>query len=472
MPELLKRTYREQLATWIGKTCHFRLLYKISRDGCSATTFHQQCDNQGPTVTVLYNTNNTIFGGYLSQNWNSSGGNISDANAFLFRLQYNGSSNPVKLPVNASYYNYAGSGISNYGPSFGGNSDLMAFQGNISKSGKEFVLNGSVSLTSGYYNYNGYDTNSITNSNLRVTDLEVYLVVDGPGPKISDKPWRESPEWNTETCQKLNQSLIDYKPMTETNVTTGNILLIGQIGAGKSSFFNSVNSIFRGKITSKASSGNFEHSVTTAYRKYKIKDFSSGKFLNFRLCDTRGLEEEFAMDVQEISFLLDGNIPDRYQFNPMVPFTSETPGYIKDPDLQDKIHCVAFVVDSSTVDVMPDKVRKQMKDLQVKLNQRNLPQVVLLTKLDKICPEVEEDIKNTFSSSAVSDAVVRVAEIMGLPRGHVLPVKNYESETKLKTGVDILVMEALQQCLDFADDFMDEQLDKMATDGKLKKEKD
>ena len=79
---------------------------------------------------------------------------------------------------------------------------------------------------------------------------------------------------------------------------------------------------------------------------------------------------------------------------------------------------------------------------------------------------------NTFTSTAISDAVVKVADIMGLPRTHVLPVKNYESERKLKTGVDILLMEALQRCLDFADDFIDEQLDKLASEGKTKTGKD
>ena len=73
MPELLKKAYKDQLVTWISRPCHFRLLYKISRDGCSAQKFHQKCDDQGPTVTVRYNTNNTIYGGYLSQSWNSSG---------------------------------------------------------------------------------------------------------------------------------------------------------------------------------------------------------------------------------------------------------------------------------------------------------------------------------------------------------------------------------------------------------------
>ena len=54
----------------------------------------------------------------------------------------------------------------------------------------------------------------------------------------------------------------------------------------------------------------------------------------------------------------------------MVPFTPDTPGYIKNPDLESKIHCVAFVIDGSTADVMPEKILKRMKDLQIRMNQR------------------------------------------------------------------------------------------------------
>nr|XP_022300549.1 interferon-induced protein 44-like isoform X2 [Crassostrea virginica] len=466
MPELLQKAYKNQLVTWIGKPCHFRLLYKISTDGCSAPVFHQRCDGQGPTVTVLYNTNNTMYGGYLSQNWNSNGGWINDPSAFLFRLQYNGSSNPLKFAVSQAVH--AGYGHSNYGPTFGAGHSLHTFSGTINKSGNYFPLNGYVHSIGNSYNLNGQNSSTITNDSLQVTDLEVYSVIDGADyqDKPKDKPWREHTEWTEEKMKEMKENLLAYKPVSEANVTAANILLLGQIGAGKSSFFNSVNSISRGKITSKACSGSFEHSVTTMYRQYKIKDRSSGKFLKFRLCDSRGFEEDFALDAQEISFILDGNIPDRYQFSPMVPFTPDTPGYIKNPDLENKIRCVAFVIDGSTTDVMPDKILKRMKDLQIRMNQRGLPQIILLTKLDKICPDVNDDVTNTYRSSAVCDAVEKVADIMGLPRGHVLPVKNYESETKLKTGVNILLMEALELCLDFADDFMDEQLDKLASEEK------
>ncbi|XP_078309374.1 interferon-induced protein 44-like isoform X2 [Crassostrea virginica] len=419
MSELLQKAYMDQLVKWIGRPCHFRLLYKISRDGCSAQTFHQKCDGQGPTVTVLYNTNNTIFGGYLSQSWNSDLDYINDANAFLFRLQYTGASNPLKFAVSKAAS--AGYGHSSYGPTFGGGHDIHTFSGTINKSGNYFPLNGYVGEIGNSYNLNGQSSSTITNDNLQVTDLEVYRVIDGDEQQIQqrkmDKPWREHTEWTEEKMKEIKENLLAYKPVSETNVTAANILLLGQIGAGKSSFFNSINSIFRGKITSKACSGSFEHSVTTT-------------------------------------------------LNPMVRFTPKTPGYIKNPELENKIHCVAFVIDGSTTDVMSNNILQKIKDLQISLNQRGLPQIVLLTKLDKICPDVNNDVTNTFTSSAVCDAVEKIAEILGLPRAHVLPVKNYENESKLKTGVSILLMEALERCLDFADDYIDEQLDKKASEEK------
>lgn len=58
----------------------------------------------------------------------------------------------------------------------------------------------------------------------------------------------------------------------------------------------------------------------------------------------------------------------------MVPFAPDTHGCSKDPDLKDKIHCMVFVIDKSTVDDISDKVRKQMKNLQVRINHRSKKQ--------------------------------------------------------------------------------------------------
>mgnify|MGYP003688881733 CR=1 FL=1 len=69
-----------------------------------------------------------------------------------------------------------------------------------------------------------------------------------------------------------------------------------------------------------------------------------------------------------------------------------------------------------------------------------LPQIVLLTNVDKICPDGNADVTRTFTTSAVCAA----ANVTGLPRAPVFPVKNYENETRLVTGIAILALEALK----------------------------
>ena len=53
-----------------------------------------------------------------------------------------------------------------------------------------------------------------------------------------------------------------YSPIDTLDIDYVNILLIGAVGAGKSSYFNTINSIFRGHVTSQACSGSadqFDH---------------------------------------------------------------------------------------------------------------------------------------------------------------------------------------------------------------------
>ncbi len=48
----------------------WRLLFRASRDGFAAATFHSKCDNKGPTVTIVKSGNN-IFGGFTDVSWAS-----------------------------------------------------------------------------------------------------------------------------------------------------------------------------------------------------------------------------------------------------------------------------------------------------------------------------------------------------------------------------------------------------------------
>ena len=54
------------------------------------------------------------------------------------------------------------------------------------------------------------------------------------------------------------------KPMSESNISEFRLLMLGPVGAGKSSFCNTISSVFRGRIRQRAACGNAKHSTTTA----------------------------------------------------------------------------------------------------------------------------------------------------------------------------------------------------------------
>ena len=45
-------------------------------------------------------------------------------------------------------------------------------------------------------------------------------------------------------------------------------------------------------------------------------------------------------------------------------------GFVKAPDVKDKIHAVAMVVDASAFEVMPEAVIAKVKDIQTVFNAR------------------------------------------------------------------------------------------------------
>ncbi|XP_039598716.1 interferon-induced protein 44-like [Polypterus senegalus] len=81
-----------------------------------------------------------------------------------------------------------------------------------------------------------------------------------PPPPLVEKPWREQ-EFNTSIKKELLEEIRNYKSLI-VSVEQPRILLVGQIGAGKSSFFNSVNSVFRGHVIMQATSGYGDTSVS------------------------------------------------------------------------------------------------------------------------------------------------------------------------------------------------------------------
>ena len=66
-----------------------------------------------------------------------------------------------------------------------------------------------------------------------------------------------------QTLEDLKSEIENFTPPKQVQVPQARILVIGPVGAGKSSFFNTVASIFRGRVTRQASSGSAENSITS-----------------------------------------------------------------------------------------------------------------------------------------------------------------------------------------------------------------
>ena len=163
-----------QMSTWLrealtGEPC-FKLLFRVSRDGCSPQVFHQKCDGQGPTVVIAKSGGGHLFGGYTETSWDSSGTYKDCRKSFLFRLAGPGNIQASKHPIHQNY----GNGVyceATLFPVFGGGNDMRIFaQGSVAK------VSFSIGHTYSSNSPQGSFTYLAETQHADVTDFEVFHV--------------------------------------------------------------------------------------------------------------------------------------------------------------------------------------------------------------------------------------------------------------------------------------------------------
>ncbi|XP_032426946.1 interferon-induced protein 44-like [Xiphophorus hellerii] len=437
---LLSRNQQRTICSQLGNV-KLKLLYKASVHGFTGAAFHQRCDKQAPTVSVGYNTTGYVFGGYASQPFTQTGQWVNDNQAFLFSFT---GGKLQKYPCTNAPHALLMDG--NSGPYFGNALALVHSNQPVTHS-----------APGNYYNFTAAEMHG---NDLKLTECEVYQVEESTE---LEKPWR-TVVWESGKRTELMDTIKTYKP-TVSSVPQARVLLIGQVGAGKSSFFNSINSVFRGHVTSQAIAGSSSTSLTTQFRSYSVKAGREGKPLPIILCDTMGLEDNkgAGLDVEDISSILKGHMPNCYQFNPAAPLHAESHGFRKSPAVKDKIHCVTYVIDASKVSIMPPKLEEKMEVIRRKVNLLGIPQLVLLTKVDEACPLVKDDLRNIYKSGYIKDLMQDVSVRVGVPLSCVIPVKNYSGELELDLNCDILLLSAVVQMLRFVDNYFDDLSDRLSS---------
>ncbi|XP_032971861.1 interferon-induced protein 44-like isoform X2 [Rhinolophus ferrumequinum] len=255
----------------------------------------------------------------------------------------------------------------------------------------------------------------------------------------------------------LLEHLRAYKPCVDL-VPEIRILLLGPVGSGKSSFFNSVKSIFQGHVTRQATVGSDITSITEMYRIYSIKDGKEGKSLPFMICDSMGLDEKdgVGLCMGDIPHILKGCMPDRYQFNPHQPITSRHSDFIISPSLKDRIHCVAYVLDINSINDLSSKMVVKFKQVQKEVLNCGTAQVVLLTKVNNYHDVLQDNFLNMKKSITSQSQVINVHKMLNIPISNILMVENYASVWEQDPVKDILILSVLRQMLRAADNSLED----------------
>jgi hypothetical protein len=143
------------------RLCKWRLLYRGTIYGFSASAFHQKCDRCAHTVTLILTTSGYIFGGFTPIPWDSSGSYKADptGKSFVFSLVSPRNAPAHRFPLkNARYAIDCGASD---GPMFGNGHDVYiadnsnANTSSYSSLGSEYLndtgLNGQEVLAGQYY---------------------------------------------------------------------------------------------------------------------------------------------------------------------------------------------------------------------------------------------------------------------------------------------------------------------------------
>ncbi|XP_061593254.1 interferon-induced protein 44-like isoform X1 [Cololabis saira] len=273
-----------------------------------------------------------------------------------------------------------------------------------------------------------------------------------PSPK-PEAQWRNV-EWTQERKENLMKTVSSYRPRCE-EAPQARVLLLGPVGSGKSSFISSVQSVFNGRVANRAMVGSFSTSFTKKLQSFSIHAQRGEDTSGLVLCDAAGLGDggRTGLTLHDILSVIKGHVPEGHKFSPEQPVRSQTVGYVKLPNLKDKIHCVAFVVDASKITMYPQSLGTTFKKLREHISDLGVHQVALLTHIDQICPQTTKDLTQVYKRQSIRNAMSEAGALLGMSTSYIVPVKNYSSELDLDLNTDVLLLSAVDHILQYADLF-------------------
>ena len=71
--QIVDKQYDPYLKEWLGSDYNWKLIFRASEHKDGNQSFHECCDDKGPTLIVVKSREGWIFGGYTTQSWSGEG---------------------------------------------------------------------------------------------------------------------------------------------------------------------------------------------------------------------------------------------------------------------------------------------------------------------------------------------------------------------------------------------------------------
>ena len=110
------------------KCIDVHLLFRANEHQFKAQKFHEHCDEKGPTLTIVHNENNHVYGGYCTESWvNGRYIEITDPTAFIYLIRP--STKVYKLREDRKEGKCAMLSDGDWGPEYGSGEDIWISDG-------------------------------------------------------------------------------------------------------------------------------------------------------------------------------------------------------------------------------------------------------------------------------------------------------------------------------------------------------
>lgn len=264
-----------------------------------------------------------------------------------------------------------------------------------------------------------------------------------------DAPWKTFgyEVFTDETKTKLYEDIESVK--LSDKCESIKVLVVGDAGSGKSSFVNTLKTVFRNsdQIANVAPSyGTNYESTTRTLHEIILKTFDSGRHLLINDC--RGIPKdatEKAIYEKDLKSIIKGHIKKNYEFRTDREIQNNDGFYRENPTVSTIMHCVLLVVNADMLDKRSDF--STLKNIQLYLAEKNIPLQLILTKMDKLDLCGLGDCSGIFKSRHAYKKVQLAKSIFGVHDSQILPIANYVDETRRSDIKDILALQAILNIL-------------------------